>query len=160
MLSCERVVDIDLFNVNGSRFAYCNSCQACTKTNSTDGNHLMPVFWNRLRVKRGSLLLTGIQENDDGRTIKVKVHMQTPRRDNGTNMDYTLTIFVNSSRGSPGNCSNYIYFLYLKGTFEYTTDEKKQTVLYSFYYAVCIDSVRAYTQYKSYILETFFTMKG
>lgn len=125
MLSCERVVRIDLFNVNGSRFAYCNSCQACTKTNSTDGNHLMPVFWNRLRVKRGSLLLTDIHENDDGLTIKVKVHMQTPRRDNATNMDYTLTIFVNSSRGSPGNCSNDIHFLYLKGTFEYTTDEEK-----------------------------------
>lgn len=106
MLSCERVVDIYLFNVNGSRFAYCNSCQGCTKTNSTDGNHLMPVFWNRLRVKRGSLLLTDIQENDGGLTIKVKVHRQTPRRDNGTIMDYTLRIFVNSSRGSPGNFSN------------------------------------------------------
>ena len=107
MISCERVIDIEWYNINESRFAYCSSCQNCTKTNSTDGNHLVPVFWNRLQVTRGSLVLTGIQENDDGSTIRVKVHVKTvvrpAGRDLGANMEsvheYTIWIFVNS----PGN---------------------------------------------------------
>ncbi|KAL9971980.1 hypothetical protein ACROYT_G018211 [Oculina patagonica] len=111
MLSCERVVDIEWYSINGSKFAYCKSCQSCTKTNSTDGNHLVPAFWNRLQVTGGSLLLTGIQENNDGLAIRVKVYVKTSGkpadRDLGIDIasvhEYTIRIFVNISRGPPGN---------------------------------------------------------
>ncbi|XP_078371308.1 uncharacterized protein LOC144654950 [Oculina patagonica] len=111
MLSCERVVDIEWYSINGSKFAYCKSCQSCTKTNSTDGNHLVPAFWNRLQVTGGSLLLTGIQENNDGLAIRVKVYVKTSGkpadRDLGIDIasvhEYTIRIFVNISRGPPAN---------------------------------------------------------
>ena len=113
MISCQRVIDIEWYNINGTRFAYCSSCQNCTKTNSTDGNHLVPVFWNRLQVTRGSLLLTEFQENDDGSTIRVKVHVKTygkpAGRDFGGNVEsvyeYTIWIFVNP----PGNLLLFSY---------------------------------------------------
>ena len=103
ILPCERVAHIGWYGVNGSKFAYCNSCQDCNKM--SDGNR-EPVFWNRLQVTGGSLLLTAIQENDDGRTIRIKVHMkksgESTGRDFEANMEsaqtYTLWIFVNTSR--------------------------------------------------------------
>ena len=107
LISCERVVEVEWFNRNRSRFAYCSSCQNCTTTSSNDGNHLVPVFWNRLQVTRGSLLLNGIQDNDDGRTIRVVVFMKASGKPNGKDVGadmisvnlYTIGIFVNH----PGN---------------------------------------------------------
>ncbi|KAL9971982.1 hypothetical protein ACROYT_G018213 [Oculina patagonica] len=108
MLSCERVVDIDWYSINGSKFAYCNSCQGCTKTKSTDDNHI-PVLWNRLQVARGLLLLTRIQESDDGLTVRVEVHLKTSGKLTGRDFStkkesvrqYTIRILVNISRGPP-----------------------------------------------------------
>ncbi|KAL9971990.1 hypothetical protein ACROYT_G018221 [Oculina patagonica] len=105
MLSCERVVDIEWYSINGSKFAYCNSCQGCKKTKSTYDNHL-PVLWNRLQVARGSLLLTRIQDNDDGLTIRVEVHVKTSGKPAGKYLginiesvrQYTIRILVNLSR--------------------------------------------------------------
>lgn len=102
ILPCERVAHIGWYSINGSKFAHCNSCQDCKKI--SEGNREL-VFWNRLQVTRGSLLLTAIQENDDGRTIRIKVHMkkseESTGRDVKANMEsvhtYTLWIFVNTS---------------------------------------------------------------
>lgn len=94
---CERVADAEWYSINGSKFAYCNSCQYCKKIYEVNQEQ---VFWNRLQVSRGSLLLTGIQKNDDGRTIKVKFHMY-PLHVYTAHM-YTIWIFVNTSR-PPGN---------------------------------------------------------
>ncbi|KAL9983645.1 hypothetical protein ACROYT_G005848 [Oculina patagonica] len=104
---CERVVDIEWYDINESRFAYCGSCQVCTKTR--DSNHSVPDFWNRLQVRRGSLLLSRIQDNDNGRKFKVKVHTKPPKgsakRDIDTKMEtvhvYRIWIFVDSSRDFP-----------------------------------------------------------
>ncbi|KAL9971986.1 hypothetical protein ACROYT_G018217 [Oculina patagonica] len=113
MLSCERVVDIEWYSINGSKFAYCNSCQGCKKTKSAYDNHI-PVFWNRLQVARGSLLLTRIQENDDGLTIRVEVHLKTSDKPAGRYLginkesvhQYTIRILVNLSRDPAGNYSD------------------------------------------------------
>ena len=90
MISCEREIEIVWYTIHVRRFAFC-SCQYCVKTESTDGNHLVSVFWNRLQVTRGSLMLTGIQKNDDRRTIRVVVF------DKITFIPvlYTIWIFVN-----------------------------------------------------------------
>ncbi|KAL9983646.1 hypothetical protein ACROYT_G005849 [Oculina patagonica] len=104
---CERVVDIEWYSINESRFAYCGSCQVCTKTR--DGNHSVPDFWNRLQVRRGSLLLTRIQDNDNRRKFRVKVHTKPPKgsakRYIGTKMEtvqvYRIWIFVDSSSDFP-----------------------------------------------------------
>ncbi|XP_078358605.1 uncharacterized protein LOC144643276 [Oculina patagonica] len=106
---CQRVVDIEWYDINGSRFAHCGSCQVCR--NTTDSKHPVPVFWNRLQVRRGSLLLTGIQHSDNDLEIKVKIHFESPaakstKRDNiDKNMEtaqvYRIWIFVKSPRSSP-----------------------------------------------------------
>ncbi len=106
---CKRVVDIEWYDINGSRFAHCGSCQVCR--NTTDSKHPVPVFWNRLQVTRGSLLLTGIQLSDNELKIKVKIHFEShaksTKRDIDKNMEtlqvYRIWIFVKSRRGSPGN---------------------------------------------------------
>lgn len=104
---CERVVDTEWHSINGSKFAHCNTCQDCKKISEVNREQ---VFWNRLQVARGSLVLTAIQENDDGRTIRVKVHIKASGKSLGRDVEanmvsvqmYTIWIFVNTSR-PPGN---------------------------------------------------------
>lgn len=79
MLPWEQVVDVEMYNANGYKFGYCNTQIGCRK--STDGNHLVPVLWNRLQLKRDSLLLTGIKKSDDRLEIRVKVHLSSSSDD-------------------------------------------------------------------------------
>ena len=107
VVQCERAVDIEWYSIDGNKFAYCNTCQDCKKLSEVNREH---VFWNRLQVTRDSLLLTAIQESDDGRTIKVKVHLEASGKSAGRDFEasmesahmYTIWIFVNTSR-PPGN---------------------------------------------------------
>ncbi|KAL9983642.1 hypothetical protein ACROYT_G005845 [Oculina patagonica] len=105
MLPWKQVVDIEVYYTN-ERFAYCNT-GGCTKVN--DSHDPVPVFWNRLQVNHGSLLLTGIEENDNGREIKVTVHLKASPDDSKakraagmqTVRVYTLKIFVLNSSQEP-----------------------------------------------------------
>lgn len=106
-VQCERAVDIEWYSINGSKFVHCSTCQDCKNISEVNRGH---VFWSRLKVARGSLLLTAIRGSDDGWTIRVKVHMKasgkSAGRDVEANMEsahmYTIWIFVNTSR-PPGN---------------------------------------------------------
>ena len=100
-LPCERVIDIEWYSINGSRFAHCNSCQLCTIT--SDRNHPVPGFWNRLQVTSGSLLLTGIQYNDNGLKLRVTAHLKIAS-DSDKPLVFRIWIFVDSGRDSSGNC--------------------------------------------------------
>lgn len=102
-IQCAHVVEIEWYDVNRSRFAHCRSCQSCRKTNDTVGNHSVPVFWNRLQIIRGSLLLTTIQDSDNKSKIRIKIHTKTPPNNMETASVDTISIFVDTSRGSPGN---------------------------------------------------------
>ncbi|XP_020610627.1 uncharacterized protein LOC110049182 isoform X2 [Orbicella faveolata] len=83
--------------------AKCVRIQGCKKISEVNREQ---VFWNRLQVTRGSLLLTAVQESDDGRTIRMKVDMKAPGKSSGRNVEanmesahmYTIWIFVNTSR--------------------------------------------------------------
>ncbi len=107
MLPWKQVADIEMYNTNKTRFAYCNT-GGCSKVN--DSRYSVPIFWNRLQVNDGSLLLTGIEENDNGLEIKVTVHLNaSPDETNvkkavrgmQTVRVYTLKILVlNSSQGN------------------------------------------------------------
>lgn len=108
LLPCKHgVVDIDLLDVNKRKFAYCSTCQTCTQTNNSDYNHPLPLFWNRLRVTRGALMLTAIQDSDD--RSEFRVHVQMTEESAGRNVytfhRYAVRIFVTSVRDSPGNYS-------------------------------------------------------
>ena len=104
MLPWQHVIDIEIYNSNNSRLAYCNA-DNCIKIAESD-------FWNRLQVKQGSLLLTEVRESDDRLEITIKVHLGTSsvdtqlksRRDVDENMEtarvYTLKILVYSSQGN------------------------------------------------------------
>lgn len=72
MLPWEHVVDVEMYNTNKTQFAYCNP-DGCAKVNDSRNS----VFWNRLRIKQGSLLLTGIEESDDGLEFRVTVHLNS-----------------------------------------------------------------------------------
>jgi len=73
ILPWQRVVDIEFYDTNKSKLAYCHTSN-CIKE-SIGSSDAVPVFWNRLRVKHGSLLLTRINESDDELEIRVKVHL-------------------------------------------------------------------------------------
>ena len=104
MLPWQRVIDIEIYNSNNSRLAYCNT-DDCIKI--TEGD-----FWNRLQVKQGSLLLTKVRKSDNRLEITIKVHLGASTvdtqlksgRDVGENMEtvrvYTLKILVYSSQGN------------------------------------------------------------
>jgi len=100
-IQCAHVVEIEWYDGNGNEFAYCNSCQRCSKTNNTRGNHPVPAFWNRVKIISGSLLVT-IQDRDNRSKITIKIHSKTPIKDVEKPSAYTIEIFVHATRGSPG----------------------------------------------------------
>ena len=96
ILPWQQEVDIEFRDTNESRFTYCHTSN-CTKE-QIDSSDVVPVFWNRLQVKHGSLLLTRIEDSDDELEIGVKVHLNdysVPVR------SYTLKILV--VNGPEGN---------------------------------------------------------
>lgn len=57
----EEIVDIELYDTNGTKFAYYDPDRGATVNMSGVHDRPMPVFWNQLKVTDGSLLLTTIQ---------------------------------------------------------------------------------------------------
>lgn len=119
MFPCERLQDIEWYDINGSEFANCTSCQPCVKLNDTAGNYPSPVFWNRLQVTRGSLVLTGIQKGDDRLRIGLRVHVKPSAKSVGKDVEiqtesvheYTVRIFVIASGRLQGNNSDLVFNL-------------------------------------------------
>lgn len=93
-LPWQQVVDIEFYDTSKTKLAHCHTIN-CTKE-PVGSSDAVPVFWNRLRVKKGSLLLTRIKESDGKLEIRVKVHIN----DNSVRL-YTLKILV--VNGSQGN---------------------------------------------------------
>ena len=69
----KHVQDIYLYDTMGTeeKFAYCG-----TKNCTLFGVKSPPRFWNRLKVERYSILLTGIQEDDEGLEMRVEIHLK------------------------------------------------------------------------------------
>ena len=94
ILPWQQVVDIELYDINNTKLAYCHTSN-CIKL-QIDGSDTVPTFWNRLRVKRGSLLLIRTEKSDDELGVRVKVHL-----DDNSVLLHTLKILVaNDSRGN------------------------------------------------------------
>lgn len=87
ILPWQQVADMEFYDSNKRKLAYCHTSN-CTKE-TIDGSDAAPVFWNRLQVKQGSLLLTSILESDDEREFRVKVHLT-----DDSVLAYTLKILV------------------------------------------------------------------
>ena len=110
LMRCEHVAEMDWYSYHGCKLAHCNSCYDCKKI--SDAKHLVPVFRDRLHYTRGFLLLTGIQESDDGLEIRIKVRMKASRKSDVLVAEslhvYTIRIFVKRpvTTGSPGSCSD------------------------------------------------------
>ena len=109
MLPWKQVVDIEIYNMNKTKVAYCNT-KGCIKVNNS--GYSAPVFWSRLQVEQDSLLLTGIVESDHELELKVIVHLNPDdtqvksKRAAGiqTVRVYILKILVVSTQG---NCYRY-----------------------------------------------------
>ena len=100
ILPWQQVKDIEFYNINKSKLAYCSRSDCSKETfGSSDA---ISIFWNRrLLVKQGSLLLPRIEKSDDELEIRVEVHLDVhnpwPAR------VYTFKILV--VNGSQGNYS-------------------------------------------------------
>lgn len=113
-------MDIELYDTNGTKFAHYNPNRGAT-VNMTGVNRPMPVFWKRLKVSGGSLVLTGIQRTDNRLEITAKAHLRTlsskargaTRSSMETVDSKSIRIRVNTTQG---NC--YFIFLQSRGTFE------------------------------------------
>jgi len=94
ILPWQQVADMEFYGSNKRKLAYCHTSN-CTKE-TIDDSDAVPVFWNRLQVKQGSLLLTSILESDDEREFRVKVHLT-----DDSVLGYSIKILVvNSSQGN------------------------------------------------------------
>ena len=67
----EQVVDIELFDSKGTKFAHLNNELRAT-IDVKDTHRSMPDFLNWLKVTDGSLILTGIQMKDNGLEIRAE----------------------------------------------------------------------------------------
>lgn len=97
LVTWKHVADIELYDTMGAKqkFAYCKgSTRQCTLLEKPVDSP--PRFWSRLKQKNYSILLTGIQENDDDLEIIVKIH--SPRSIHTT---FTLRIRLDTPQGSP-----------------------------------------------------------
>ena len=110
LVNCEHGAEIDWYSDGGCKFAHCNSCHDCKET--SDANHLQPVFRDRLQYTRGSLLLNGIQRSDDGLKLRIKVRKKASRKSVLAVAEslhvHTIVIFVKRSVNTdpPGICSD------------------------------------------------------
>ena len=76
------------------KFAYCKgTTRQCTLEKPEDSP---PSFWNRLEQKHDSILLTGIQEDDEGLGMRVKIHLTR-----SAYRAFTLRIRLGTPQGSP-----------------------------------------------------------
>ena len=92
----KHVEDIELYDTKGAKqkFAYCKgTTRQCILKKPVDSP---PSFWSRLKQKYGSILLTGILEDDEGLGMRVKIHLTS-----SAHWTFTLRIRLNTSQGSP-----------------------------------------------------------
>ena len=95
-MTWKHVEDIELYDTMGEKqkFAYCKgTTRQCTLEKPEDSP---PSFWNRLEQKHDSILLTGIQEDDEGLGMRVKIHLTR-----SAYRAFTLRIRLGTPQGSP-----------------------------------------------------------
>ena len=91
-MTWKHVEDIELYDTMGAKqkFAYCNgTTRQCTLVKP-------PSFWSRLTQKHDSILLTGIQKDDEGLGITVKIHLRR-----SAYREFTLRIRLDTPQGTP-----------------------------------------------------------
>lgn len=110
MFPWERVIEIELFDTNGTKFAYLNPGLGAT-VNVTDVHRQMPYFWKRLTVTAdGSLILNRFQMRDNRLEMRAKAHLtslkrkMTPKRARRSSMESisvkTVRFLVNDVKPS------------------------------------------------------------
>ena len=115
MFPWERVTEIELFDTNGTKFAYLNPVQGAA-INVTDVHHQMPYFWKRLTVTAdGSLILNRFQMRDNRLEMRAKAHLtslkrkMTPKRARRSSMESisvkTVRFLVNDVK--PSQAGNF-----------------------------------------------------
>jgi len=93
----ELVQDIHLYDTMGAKemFAYCGNFGCILKKEVQSP----PRFWNRLREKCSSILLTGIQEDDEGLEMRVTIQLNV-----SAYRPFTLRIRLNAPPGTLRFC--------------------------------------------------------
>lgn len=96
IVTWKNVEDIELYDTMGEKqkFANCNGATRQCKLEKPVGSP--PSFWSRLERIYDSILLTGIQEDDEGLGMRVKIHLTS-----SVHWTFTLRIRLNTSQGSP-----------------------------------------------------------
>ena len=118
------MIDMEFFDVNGTKFGYCNTEQCTTEVKKIANNP--KLNWaNRFDVTGGALVLTGIQKDDDCREIRVKVHLNSKgksRRASRSNMESvcieTVWILVNTSLGNYFSIASALYQFETRNLFQ------------------------------------------
>ena len=119
MFPLERVIEIELFDTNGTKFAYLNPGLGAT-VNVTDVHRQMPYFWKRLTVTAdGSLILNRLQMRDNRLEIRAIAHLTSlkrkmnPKRAGRSSMESisakTIRFLVNDGKSSQGNFHLSVY---------------------------------------------------
>ena len=88
-----QVQDVELYDsIMGKKrkFAFCTSTINCT----LEKIQSPPVFCNRLKQQDSSILLTGIQKDDEGFEIEVKIHFKQGRAPRS----FTLRILIDTQQ--------------------------------------------------------------
>ena len=96
IVTWKNIEDIELYDTKGAKqkFAYCKgTTRQCVLKKPADSP---PSFWSRLKQKYGSILLTGILEDDEDLGMRVKIHLTS-----SAHWTFTLRIHLNTSQGSP-----------------------------------------------------------
>lgn len=75
MVPRSHVEDVELYDAmdEKSNFAICSGTMTDCRLRKVQRP---PKYWNRLKQKGSSILLTGIQEDDESLEIKVKIHFE------------------------------------------------------------------------------------
>ena len=93
-MTWKHVEDIELYDTMSTKqkFAYCEGTTRCTLVKPIDSP---PRFWSRLKQKYDSILLTGIQRDDEGLEMRVKLHLTR-----SVYRAFTLRIRLDTPQGS------------------------------------------------------------
>ena len=96
IVTWKNVEDIELYDTmdEKQKFANCNGATRQCRLEKPVGSP--PSFWSRLERIYDSILLTGIQEDDEGLGMRVKIHLTS-----SVHWTFTLRIRLNTSQGSP-----------------------------------------------------------
>ena len=95
IVTWKHVRDIELYHTVGTKqkFAYCSGTGTIRCT-LEKGIKSPPRFQNRLKEKYYSILLTGVQEDDEGQNMRVKIHFTE-----SVHRAFTLRIRLDAPQG-------------------------------------------------------------